>query len=148
MLRYPTLWKKIDSHELHDPRARDPLIKTSFNNVPHTFELIYAIFPLQFRNRLTLLYVHPPLENEVHFESVFFNLGTLQQVCGAGFSDLWIRIRIGDPDPGSRGKKFQWKNALFSYFVKQNLPLKSYKIALTTFEKNCMNNTGIFFYLI
>jgi hypothetical protein len=24
---------------------------------------------------------------------------------------LWIRIRIGDPDPGAR--KFQWKNALF-----------------------------------
>jgi hypothetical protein len=46
---------------------------------------------------------------------------------------LWIRIRIGsgfmdfvDPDPywesGSRGKKtkkFQWKNALFSYFFKK-----------------------------
>jgi hypothetical protein len=38
---------------------------------------------------------------------------------------LWIRIRIriGNPDPGSgsRGKKvkkFQWKNALFSYFLK------------------------------
>jgi hypothetical protein len=45
---------------------------------------------------------------------------------------LWIRIRIGsgfgdfvDPDPywesGSRGKKtkkFQWKNALFSYLKK------------------------------
>jgi hypothetical protein len=58
---------------------------------------------------------------------------------------LWIRIRIGsrfsdfvDPDPyprsGSRGKKikkFQWKNALFSYFLK-NLPLKRYK---TPFEK-------------
>jgi hypothetical protein len=34
---------------------------------------------------------------------------------------LWIRIRIGNPDPGSvsRGKKikkFQCKNALFSYF--------------------------------
>jgi hypothetical protein len=53
---------------------------------------------------------------------------------------LWIRIRIGsglsdfvDPDPywesgsGSRGKKmkkFQWKNALFSYFNKKILPLK------------------------
>jgi hypothetical protein len=67
---------------------------------------------------------------------------------------LWIRIRIGsgfsdfvdpDPDPywesgsGSRGKKikkFQWKNALFSYFFKKILPLERYKIALTTFEKN------------
>jgi hypothetical protein len=33
----------------------------------------------------------------------------------------WIRIHIGNPDPGSgsRGKKikkFQWKNALFSLF--------------------------------
>jgi hypothetical protein len=61
---------------------------------------------------------------------------------------LWIRIRIGsgfrdfvDPDPyrylesGSRGnkmKKFQWKNALFSY-LKKKLPLKRYKIAQTTF---------------
>jgi hypothetical protein len=62
---------------------------------------------------------------------------------------LWIRIRSGfsdfvDPDPdwesgsgsGSRGKKmkkFQWKNALISYLKKKILPLKRYKIALTTF---------------
>jgi hypothetical protein len=54
---------------------------------------------------------------------------------GSGFRDFV------DPDPywesgyGSRGKKtkkFQWENALFSY-LKKNLPLKSYKIALTTF---------------
>jgi hypothetical protein len=37
---------------------------------------------------------------------------------------LWTRIRIGNPDPGSgsRGKKvkkFQWKNALFSYLKKK-----------------------------
>jgi hypothetical protein len=37
---------------------------------------------------------------------------------------LWIRIRIGNPDlgSGSRGKKvkkFQWKNALFRYFLKK-----------------------------
>jgi hypothetical protein len=38
---------------------------------------------------------------------------------------LWIRIRIRignpdpDPDPGARKlKKFQWKNALISYFKK------------------------------
>jgi hypothetical protein len=46
----------------------------------------------------------------------------------------WIGIRIGNPDPGSGGKKikkFQWKNALFSYFF-LNLPLIRYKIALTT----------------
>jgi hypothetical protein len=64
--------------------------------------------------------------------------------CGSGSGldpvsvTLWIRIRIGNPDAGSgsRGKKvkkFQWKNALFSYFFKQILPLKRYKIALTTF---------------
>jgi hypothetical protein len=29
---------------------------------------------------------------------------------------VWIRIRIGNPDPGARKLKFQWKNALFSYF--------------------------------
>jgi hypothetical protein len=53
-------------------------------------------------------------------------------VRSGGFSDFV------DPDPywepGSRGKKsmkFQWKNALLSYFLK-NLPLKKYKIALTT----------------
>jgi hypothetical protein len=50
---------------------------------------------------------------------------------------LWIHICIGNPDPGSgsRGKKikkFQLKNALFSY-LKKNVPLKKYKIALTTF---------------
>jgi hypothetical protein len=61
---------------------------------------------------------------------------------------LWIRIRIGNLDPGSgsRGKKikkFQGKNALFNYFF-LILPLKRYKIALTTFGKNLMNNTGIF----
>jgi hypothetical protein len=53
---------------------------------------------------------------------------------GSGFSDFadpdWIRIRIGNPDPGSgsRGKKtkkFQWKNALFSYFLK-NVTTKSF----------------------
>jgi hypothetical protein len=44
-----------------------------------------------------------------------------------------------DPDPdwesasrGKKMKKFEWKNALFSY-LKKNLPLKRYKIALTTF---------------
>jgi hypothetical protein len=58
---------------------------------------------------------------------------------------LWIRIGSGfsdfvDPNPywesGSRGKKikkFQWKNALFSYLKKKILTLKRYKIALTTF---------------
>jgi hypothetical protein len=43
------------------------------------------------------------------------------QGCGSGLATdsvtLWIRIRIGNPDPGSgsRGKKikkFQWKNVL------------------------------------
>jgi hypothetical protein len=45
-----------------------------------------------------------------------------------------------DPDPywesGSRGKKtkkLQWEKALFGYFLKKILPLKRYKIALTTF---------------
>jgi hypothetical protein len=67
----------------------------------------------------------------------------IKQDCGSGSAlvpdsvTLWIRIRIGNPDPrsGSRGKKvkkFQWKNALFSIF-KKILPLKRYKIALTSF---------------
>jgi hypothetical protein len=75
---------------------------------------------------------------------------------------LWIRVRIGsglsdfmDPDPywesGSRGKKvkkFQWKmHFLVIFFL--NLPIKRYKIALTTFwKKNLMNNTGIFYLIL
>jgi hypothetical protein len=62
------------------------------------------------------------------------------QGCGSGSGlaldsvTLWIRIHIGNPDPGSgsRGKKikeFQWKNALFSYFLKSFTTKK----ALTTF---------------
>jgi hypothetical protein len=51
------------------------------------------------------------------------------QGCGSGSDPdlvtLWIRIRIGNPDPGSgsRGKKIkksQWKNALFSFFTFYN----------------------------
>jgi hypothetical protein len=30
---------------------------------------------------------------------------------------LWIRIRIGNPDPD---KKFQWDKALFGYLQKKN----------------------------
>jgi hypothetical protein len=59
----------------------------------------------------------------------------IQRLCGSG-SVLWIRIRIGnpDPDPGARKlRNFNGKNALFIYFFKKILPLKSYKIALTTF---------------
>jgi hypothetical protein len=68
-------------------------------------------------------------------------LRTFSQGCGSGSGldpdsvTLWIRIRFGNPDPGSRGKKvkkFQWKNSLFSILTKI-LPLKRYKIALTTF---------------
>jgi hypothetical protein len=54
---------------------------------------------------------------------------------------LWIciRIRIGNPDPGSgsRARKlrnFRGKlNFLVTILKKKNLPLKRYKIALTTF---------------
>jgi hypothetical protein len=49
----------------------------------------------------------------------------IQLLCGSG-SGLGIRIQ------GKKIKKFQWKNALFSY-LKKILPLKRYKIALTTF---------------
>jgi hypothetical protein len=46
---------------------------------------------------------------------------------------LWIRIRIGnpDPDPGARKlRNFSGKNALFSYFLKQKLALKRYNFFL------------------
>jgi hypothetical protein len=53
---------------------------------------------------------------------------------GSGFRDFL------DPDPywesGSRGKKikkFQWKKCTFYLFFTKILPLKRYKIALTTF---------------
>jgi hypothetical protein len=47
------------------------------------------------------------------------------QGCGSGSEfdpdsvTLWIRIRIGNPDPGSgsRGKKIKLKNALLSYLL-------------------------------
>jgi hypothetical protein len=57
---------------------------------------------------------------------------TFKQGCGSvsgldpDLVTLWIRIRIGNPNPGSRGKKikkYQWKNAHFSFFFKV-LPLK------------------------
>jgi hypothetical protein len=48
---------------------------------------------------------------------------------------LWIRIRIGNPDPGARKLiNFSGNNALISY-LKKILLLKSYNIALL-FEKN------------
>jgi hypothetical protein len=67
----------------------------------------------------------------------------LFQGCGSGSGldpdsvTLWIRFGNPDPESGSRGKKikkFQWKNALISYFF-FNLTLKRYKIAITTFKK-------------
>jgi hypothetical protein len=74
--------------------------------------------------------------------------------------EIVLYIRVVDPDPdsedfvdpdpywesgsGSRGKKikkFQWKNALFSYFCKNILPIKRYNYFL---KKIWMNNTNIF----
>jgi hypothetical protein len=57
---------------------------------------------------------------------------------------LWIRIRIGkpDPDPGARKlRNFSGKNALFSYLNKNILPLKRHNYF---FKKIWMNNTSIF----
>jgi hypothetical protein len=54
---------------------------------------------------------------------------------------VWIRIRIGNPDPGARKlRNFSGKNALFSY-LKKMLPLKRYNYFL---KKILMNNTSIF----
>jgi hypothetical protein len=64
---------------------------------------------------------------------------------------IWISDFV-DPDPywesgsgGKKIKKFQWKNALYSYLKKKNLPLKRYKIALTTFWKKFWWITPAFF---
>jgi hypothetical protein len=51
----------------------------------------------------------------------------------------WIRIqRLWESGSGGKkAKKFQWKKALFGFLKTKNLPLKRFKIALTTvlFEK-------------
>jgi hypothetical protein len=64
---------------------------------------------------------------------------------------LWIRIRIENPDlgsgSGSRGKKikkFQWENALFSYFFKNFTTQKVYNSIIYFLKKYLMNKTGIF----
>jgi hypothetical protein len=48
---------------------------------------------------------------------------------------LWIRIRIGNPDPGTRKlRNFSGKmHFLVKNFFNKILPLKRYKIALTIF---------------
>jgi hypothetical protein len=48
---------------------------------------------------------------------------------------LWIRIRIGNPDldPGARKLRHFSGKMLFLFIFKKVLPLKRYKIALTTF---------------
>jgi hypothetical protein len=45
---------------------------------------------------------------------------------------LWIRIRIGNPDPGARKLRNFSGKMHFSYFI-INLPLRRCKLALTTF---------------
>jgi hypothetical protein len=88
---------------------------------------------------------------ESRFHASFLKLKTknfvaFNQGCGSGFVSgldpdsvtLWIRIRIGNPDPEISLRNFSGKNALFSYFLKKIWPLKRYKIALATvlFEKD------------
>jgi hypothetical protein len=50
---------------------------------------------------------------------------------------LWIRIRIGNPDPGSGSRARKLRNFSgkmhFLVFFKKISPLKRYKIALSTF---------------
>jgi hypothetical protein len=47
---------------------------------------------------------------------------------------LWIRIRVGNPDPDPGARKLRNFSGKMHFLVtfKKNLPLKSYKIALTT----------------
>jgi hypothetical protein len=59
-----------------------------------------------------------------------------EQGCGSGLDPdsvtLWIRIRIGNPDPGIRKLiklVEKWKTVLFSYFF--SFTTGSYKIAKT-----------------
>jgi hypothetical protein len=63
---------------------------------------------------------------------------------------LWIRIRIGNPDPGARKlRNFSGKMSCLVICLKKILPLKRYKIALTTvLFLNLMNKTGIFYLIL
>jgi hypothetical protein len=70
------------------------------------------------RNVHIQIAVRVPVPVPLYKSSFFY---CVNQGCGSGSGldphsvTLWIRICIGNPDPGSRGKKskvFQWKNAL------------------------------------
>jgi hypothetical protein len=69
------------------------------------------------------------------------------QGCGSGLypdsATLWIRIRIGNPDPGAR-KLRNFSGKMHFWLLKKKNSLKKYKIALTSFLKKFMNYTGIF----
>jgi hypothetical protein len=58
---------------------------------------------------------------------------------------LWIRIRIGNPDPGARKlRNFSGKMHFLVIFVKKILPIKRYNYFL---KKIWMNNTNIFYFI-
>jgi hypothetical protein len=69
------------------------------------------------------------------------------QGCGSGSGldpdsvILWIRIRIGNPDPGARKLRNFSGKCTFELFLKKILPLKRYNYFL---KKFLMNNTSIF----
>jgi hypothetical protein len=76
-------------------------------------------------------YTNKPMLTTIHAYQFIPGLWIrIQWLCGSGSV---LEIRIQDPDPGARNKEISVENALFSYFL--NLPLKRYKIALTTFWK-------------
>jgi hypothetical protein len=57
-----------------------------------------------------------------------------------------LGIRIPDPDPGARKVRNLSGKMPFLVFLKKILPLKRFKIALTTFcKKKLMKNTSIFY---
>jgi hypothetical protein len=73
------------------------------------------------------------------------------QGCGSGLDLdsatlwIWIRIPIGNPDPGARKLRNFSGKIHFLVIFKKTLPLKSYKIALTIFWTKFLWITPLFF---
>jgi hypothetical protein len=84
------------------------------------------------------------------------NFSGKKQGCGSGSGldpdsetcvdpdlDPYWESGAGSGSRGKKTKKFQWKKALFSYFLKKILPLKRYNYFL---KKNLMNNTSTVYF--
>jgi hypothetical protein len=61
---------------------------------------------------------------------------------------LWIRIRIGNPDPDPGARKLRNFSRKMHFLVfKKKVPLKRYKIALTTFWRKKIDEKHRYFWI-